>query len=155
MRYRWKRRHYLPPNILFLLFLQHRVLTLHFLTPVILNFRQLICIYRSSPPFQFSDDTGHGWPTTSRATSYPIPTATDLNWNLPFRGKASCRLPSRPRSIVARRCGAEDTEIVDRESLASSIRSNHRRWVSREGGRRRRDEAGGYFGERVHACEFA
>lgn len=135
--------------------------------PVILNFLpcHLICIHDrlDDPPPPLPLPPRSSFPQMTlrsdvagrrRATSYPIPTATDLNWNLdPLDGGGKRRGTSRRlRSVVVDvlprwregRGGAEDTEIVDRiVPLTTSIRSNHSGWE--------KTKKGGYSGERVQA----
>lgn len=92
-----------------------------------------------------------------RATSYPIPTATDLNWNLDrirwTKGTSRLRsLVDVLRATMVGKEGAEDTEIVDRiVPLTTSIRSNHRGMGFTMG----EDEEGWIFGRARLASSVA
>lgn len=111
---------------------------------MILNFRPAsLFVYTDPPapfPFQFSDDTGHGWPTT---TVEPHLTDRDRSKleSAVSGGKASCRLPESVclRSVVARRLRATTRwRRLWTASLASSIESPQMMGFTggREGGRK-------------------
>lgn len=92
------------------------------MTPVILNFRPAsLFVYTHPPapfPFQFSDDTGHGWPTTTVEPHLTDRDRSKLESAVSGgKRRVDCLGPSvyaaSSLDVCGPRRGGEGTEIVD------------------------------------------